>query len=180
MLICGGDVRPREHQLIRLIHDVFAALRLMAPFMAIVRLLIASVYAGATIAGIHAVAAITFALLMTVFYVRTIARPIGREYCCDAKHTTCDQNNRTPCCYYISHSFSFLVNARRQTRSSRKSGQDTGYPLRNLLRGYRRFKDYGSAMFGGKTNCRGPDTRDSGGQLSVWGGAGESDVRLPA
>jgi predicted CDP-diglyceride synthetase/phosphatidate cytidylyltransferase len=77
VLICGGDVRPREDQLIRLIHYVFAALRLMAPFMAIIRLLIASVYAGATIAGIHAVAAITFALLMTVLYIGTIARPIG-------------------------------------------------------------------------------------------------------
>jgi hypothetical protein len=119
---------------------VFAVLRLMAPFMAIVRLLVASVYARATIAGIHAVAAITFALLMTVLYVGTIARPIGREYCCDPKHTTCDQNNRTPCCYDISHSFSFLVNACRQIRSSRKSGQDTSYLLRNLIfRRYRRF-----------------------------------------
>jgi uncharacterized membrane protein len=54
-----------------------AVLRLMAPFMAIVRLLIASLFAGATIAGIQAVAAITFALLMTVLYVGTIARPIG-------------------------------------------------------------------------------------------------------
>ena len=60
-----------------LIHYVFAVLRLMAPFIAIVRLLVASVYAGATIAGSHAVAAITFALLMTVLYVGTIARPIG-------------------------------------------------------------------------------------------------------
>jgi predicted CDP-diglyceride synthetase/phosphatidate cytidylyltransferase len=76
VLICGEDVRPREDQLIRLIHYAFA-LRLMAPFMAIIRLLIASVYAGATIAGIHAVAAITFALLMTVLYIGTIARPIG-------------------------------------------------------------------------------------------------------
>ena len=119
---------------------VFTVLRLMAPLMAIVRLLVASVYARATIAGIHAVAAITFALLMTVLYVGTIARPIGREYCCDAKHTTCDQNNRTPCCYDISHSFSFLVNARRQIRSSRKSGPNTDYPLRNLIfRRYRRF-----------------------------------------
>jgi uncharacterized membrane protein len=64
-------------QRIGLIHYVFAVLRLMAPFMAIVRLLVAPVYAGATIAGIHAVAAITFALLMTVLYVGTIARPIG-------------------------------------------------------------------------------------------------------
>jgi uncharacterized membrane protein len=64
-------------QRIGLIHNAFAVLRLMAPFMAIVRLLIASVYAGATITGIHAVAAITFALLMTVLYVGTIARPIG-------------------------------------------------------------------------------------------------------
>jgi len=61
----------------RLIHDVFAVLRLMAPFVAIVRLLIASVFAGATIALIYAVAAITFALLMTVLHVGTIARPIG-------------------------------------------------------------------------------------------------------
>jgi predicted CDP-diglyceride synthetase/phosphatidate cytidylyltransferase len=59
------------------INYVFAVLRLMAPFMAIVRLLIASVYAGTTTAGSHAVAAITFALLMTVLYVGTIARPIG-------------------------------------------------------------------------------------------------------
>jgi hypothetical protein len=86
------------------------------------------------------VAEITFALLMTVLYVGTIARPIGREYCCDAKDTTCEQNSRTPFCYDISHSFSFLANARRQIRSSRKSGQDTAYPLRNLiLRGYQRF-----------------------------------------
>ena len=61
----------------RLIHYVFALLRLRAPFMAIVRLLVASVYARATIAGSHAVATITFALLMTVLYVGTIARPIG-------------------------------------------------------------------------------------------------------
>jgi hypothetical protein len=100
----------------------------MAPFMAIVRLLIASLFAGATIAGVQAVAAITFALLMTVLYIGTIARPIGREYCCDAKHTTSEQNNRAPCCYDISHSFSFLVNARRQIRSSRKSGQNTDFP----------------------------------------------------
>ena len=77
MLICGEEVRPREGQLMRLIHYVFAVLRLMAPFMAIVRLLIASVYAGATIAGSQAVAAITFALLMTVLHIGTIARPIG-------------------------------------------------------------------------------------------------------
>jgi predicted CDP-diglyceride synthetase/phosphatidate cytidylyltransferase len=64
-------------QRIRLVHDLFAVLRLMAPFMAIVRLLIASVYAGATIAGIHAVAAITFTLLMTVLHVGAIAWPIG-------------------------------------------------------------------------------------------------------
>ena len=155
--------RQENHALLqgmRLIHYVFAVLRLMAPFMAIVRLLIASVYAGATTAGIHAVAAITFALLMTVLYVGTIARPIGREYCCDAKDTTCEQNNRTPCCYDISHKFSFLVNARRQIRSSRKSGQDTGYPLRNLiLPRYRRFEDYGSAMLGGKTIACAQDTR---------------------
>jgi hypothetical protein len=60
----------------RLIHQVFAVLRLMTPFMAIVRLLIASLYAGATIASVHAVAAITFALLMAIPYVGTIARPI--------------------------------------------------------------------------------------------------------
>jgi hypothetical protein len=59
------------------INYVFAVLRLMAPFMAIVHLLIASVYAGTMTAGSHAVAAITFALLMTVVYVGTIARPIG-------------------------------------------------------------------------------------------------------
>jgi uncharacterized membrane protein len=59
------------------IHYVFAVLRLMAPFMAIVRLLVASLFAGATIAGIQAVAAITFAPLMAVLYVGTIARPIG-------------------------------------------------------------------------------------------------------
>jgi hypothetical protein len=57
--------------------DVFAVLRLMAPFVAIVRLLIASLFAGATIALIVAVAAITFALLMTVLHVGAIARPIG-------------------------------------------------------------------------------------------------------
>ena len=50
---------------------------LMAPFVAIVRLLVTSVYAGATIALIYAVAAITFALLMTVLHVGAIARPIG-------------------------------------------------------------------------------------------------------
>jgi uncharacterized membrane protein len=49
----------------------------MAPFIAIVCLLVASFHAGATIAGIQAVAAITFALLMTVLYIGTIARPIG-------------------------------------------------------------------------------------------------------
>ena len=59
------------------INYVFAVLRLMAPFMAIVRLLVASVHAGATIALIYAVAAITFALLMTVLHVGAIARPIG-------------------------------------------------------------------------------------------------------
>ena len=82
----------------------------MAPFVAIVRLLIASFYAGTTIAIGHAVAAITFALLITVLYVGAIARPILREHCCDAQHTTCDQNNRTPCSNDISHSFLFLVN----------------------------------------------------------------------
>jgi hypothetical protein len=56
----------------------FALLRLMAPFIAIARLVIASVCTCViTAAGIHAVAAITFALLMTVLYVGTIARPIG-------------------------------------------------------------------------------------------------------
>ena len=49
----------------------------MAPFMAIVRLLVASFHAGATTAGIQTVAAIAFALLMTVLYLGTIARPIG-------------------------------------------------------------------------------------------------------
>ena len=48
----------------------------MAPFVAIVRLLVASVHAGATITLIFAVAAVTFALLMTVLYVGAIARPI--------------------------------------------------------------------------------------------------------
>jgi hypothetical protein len=48
----------------------------MTPFVAIVRLFIASLHAGATIALIFAMAAITFALLMTVLYVGTIARPI--------------------------------------------------------------------------------------------------------
>jgi hypothetical protein len=52
-----------------------AALRLMAPFVAIVRLLIASLHAGATIALIFTVAAVTFALLMTILNVGTIARP---------------------------------------------------------------------------------------------------------
>jgi hypothetical protein len=127
----------------------------MAPFMAIVRLLITSVPAGATIALIYAVAAITFALLVTVLHVGAIARPIGREYCCDAKDTASEQNNRSPCCYDISHGFSFLVNARRQIRSSRKSGQDIGYSLGNsIVHKYRRFEDYGSAMVDGKTNCR--------------------------
>jgi hypothetical protein len=56
----------------------FALLRLMALFIAIARLVIASVCACViTAAGIHAVAAITFALLMTVLYVGTIARPIS-------------------------------------------------------------------------------------------------------
>jgi hypothetical protein len=36
------------------------------------------------------VAEITFALLMTVLYVGTIARPIGREHYSDAKDTTCE------------------------------------------------------------------------------------------
>jgi hypothetical protein len=55
-----------------------ALLRLMAPFIAIARLVIASVCACViAAAGIQAVAAITFALLMTVLYVGTIARPIG-------------------------------------------------------------------------------------------------------
>jgi len=71
------DSQAATSQRTLLIHYVFAVLWLMAPFTAIVRLLVASVYAGATIAGIHAVAAITFALLMTVLYVGTIARPIG-------------------------------------------------------------------------------------------------------
>ena len=55
-----------------------ALLWLMAPLIAIDRLVIASVCACViTAAGIHAVAEITFALLMTVLYVGTIARPIG-------------------------------------------------------------------------------------------------------
>jgi hypothetical protein len=50
----------------------FALLRLMAPLMAIGRLVIASVCACIiTAAGIHAVAKVTFALLMTVLYVGT-------------------------------------------------------------------------------------------------------------
>ena len=49
----------------------------MTPFMAIVCLLITSVYAGATVTFVHAVAAITFALLVTVLHVGAIARPIG-------------------------------------------------------------------------------------------------------
>jgi len=81
----------------------------MAPFMAIVRLLVASVHAGATIALIYAVAAITFALLITVLYVGAIARPIGGEHCCDAKDPACEQNNRAPCCYDISHRFPSLL-----------------------------------------------------------------------
>jgi hypothetical protein len=60
-----------------LIYYVVAVLRLMAVFVAIVRLLIASVYAGARIALLYAVAAITFALLITVLHVGAIARPIG-------------------------------------------------------------------------------------------------------
>jgi len=69
----------------------FALLRLMAHLIAIARLVIASVCACViTAAGLQAVAAITFALLITVLYVGTIARPIGREYCCDAKDTTCE------------------------------------------------------------------------------------------
>ena len=110
MLICGGDVRLREGQRPRLIRHVFAVLRLMAVFVAIVRLLIASVHAGTTIALIFAVAAITFALLITVLYVGTVARPILREHCSNAKDTTCEQDNGNPCSYDISHSFSFLVN----------------------------------------------------------------------
>jgi hypothetical protein len=46
----------------------------MAPFMAIARLVIACVIIAALI---FAVAAITFALLMTVLHVGAIARPIG-------------------------------------------------------------------------------------------------------
>jgi uncharacterized membrane protein len=59
--------------------------------MAIARLVIASVCTCVISAtGIHAVAEITFALLMTVLYVGTIARPIGREHYSDAKDTTCE------------------------------------------------------------------------------------------
>jgi hypothetical protein len=55
----------------------FALLRLMAPLIAIARLVNAPICACViTAAGIQAVAAITFALLMTVLYVGTIARPI--------------------------------------------------------------------------------------------------------
>jgi hypothetical protein len=75
--VINPDSQAATSQRTRLIHYVFTALRLMAPFMTIVRLLIASVYAGATIASVHAVAAITFALLITVLYFGTIARPIG-------------------------------------------------------------------------------------------------------
>jgi hypothetical protein len=71
------DSQAATSQRTRLIHHAFAVLRLMAPFIAIVRLLIASVHAGATIALIYAVAPITFALLMTVLHVGAIARPIG-------------------------------------------------------------------------------------------------------
>jgi hypothetical protein len=55
-----------------------ALLWLRAPLMATARLVSASVCACViTAAGIHAVAEITFALLMTVLYVGTIARPIS-------------------------------------------------------------------------------------------------------
>ena len=94
----------------------------MTPFMAIVCLLITSVYAGATVTFVHAVAAITFALLMTVLYVGTIARPIGWEHYCGAKDTTCEQDNRHPCSYGIFHSFSFLVNVRGQIRQNQAGG----------------------------------------------------------
>src|SRR6266545_2115206 len=50
----GAAKESSTSPLMRLIHDVFAVLRLMAPFVAIVRLLIASVFAGATIALIYA------------------------------------------------------------------------------------------------------------------------------
>jgi hypothetical protein len=50
----------------------------MAPFMAIARLVITSVCTCVIIAAlIFAMAAITFALLMTVLHVGAIARPIG-------------------------------------------------------------------------------------------------------
>jgi hypothetical protein len=87
-----------------------ALLRLMTPFVAVVRLLIASLFARATIAIGEAVAAITFALLVAVLNVGTIARPILRGHCCNAKDTTCEQDNRSPCSYDISHGFLFLVN----------------------------------------------------------------------
>jgi hypothetical protein len=81
----GNVVETHEHA------GQFAWLRLMAPFMAIARLVIASVCTCViSAAGIHAVAEITFALLMTVLYVGTIARPIGREHYSDAKDTTCE------------------------------------------------------------------------------------------
>jgi hypothetical protein len=141
----------------RLIHYVFAVLRLMTPFMAIVRLLIASVYAGATIAGIHAVAAITFALLMTVL---TSEQSRGQS----AENTAATPRIPPASKVIALHVFmiffivfpSFLVNAGRQIRPSRKSGRDAGYPFQNsILSRYRRFEDYGSAMLGGKTNCPG-------------------------
>jgi hypothetical protein len=74
--LAGGTKESRTSRRVRLIHYVFAVLRLMAPFMAIVRLLIASFHAGTTIASVPAVTAITFALLITVLYLGTIAWPI--------------------------------------------------------------------------------------------------------
>jgi hypothetical protein len=75
--VINADSQAATSQRTRLIHHVFTVLRLMAVFVAIVRLLIASVYAGARIALLYAVAAITFALLITVLHVGAIARPIG-------------------------------------------------------------------------------------------------------
>jgi hypothetical protein len=68
----GNLIETHEHA------GELALLRLRAPLMATARLVIASVCACViTAAGIHAVAEITFALLITVLYVGTIARPIG-------------------------------------------------------------------------------------------------------
>ena len=81
----GAVIETHEHA------GEFALLRLRAPLMATECLVSASLCACViTAAGIHAVAEITFALLMTVLYVGTIARPIGWEHRCDAKDTACE------------------------------------------------------------------------------------------